>query len=112
MDAVLRFGVLVLSCLGGGLLTLIGGAMILAFVLTVYKGLRTRFWPATFGRVISSGVMPDTTDDMPERYSLPNQAKVAYITMCCVPDPIGGHRCDSSGCLLLGRLAVMGRNSP
>jgi hypothetical protein len=37
MDAVLRAGTFRLACLMDGLPTLIGGAMILAFLLTVYS---------------------------------------------------------------------------
>ena len=69
MDAIMHVGVLVIACLIGGLLTLIGGVIILAFLLTVYKGFRTRFWPATSGRVILSGVTMEETDDMPEEWS-------------------------------------------
>ena len=50
----------------------------MAFLLTVWKGLRTRRWPVTFGRVITSGVTTEKTEDMPEEWSLPDQAKVVY----------------------------------
>ena len=78
MDEIFRLGILAIACLGGGLLLLVGGLIIVAFLLTVWKGLRTRRWPVTFGRVITSGVTTEITEDMPEEWSLPDQAKVVY----------------------------------
>ena len=78
MESILRLGVLIIACLGGGLLLLVGGLIIVAFLLTVWKGLRTRCWPVTFGRVITSGVTAAKSEDMPEESSLPDQAKVVY----------------------------------
>ena len=78
MEASFCVGVLVVACLSGGLLLLVGGLTIVAFLLTVWKGIRTRRWQVTFGRVITSGVTTEITEDKPEEWSLPDQAKVVY----------------------------------
>ena len=78
MEAIFRLGVLIIACLGGGLLLLVGGLIIVAFLLTVWKGLRTRRWQVTFGRVITSGMTTEETEDMPGEWSLPDPASVVY----------------------------------
>ena len=78
MEAISHIGIRIVACLAGAPLLLIGGLIIVAFLLTVWKGLRTRRWPVTFGRVITSGVTAAKSEDMPEEWSLPDQAKVVY----------------------------------
>jgi hypothetical protein len=78
MEAISHIGIRIVACLAGAPLLLIGGLIIVAFLLTVWKGLRTRRWQVTCGRVITSGVTAEKTEDMPEEWSLPDQAKVVY----------------------------------
>ncbi|MBU0719684.1 MAG: DUF3592 domain-containing protein [Planctomycetes bacterium] len=78
MEAIFRLAVFIVACLAGGFLLFIGGFLIVAFLLTVWKGVRTRRWPVTFGRVITSGAATERTEDMPEEWSLPDQPGVVY----------------------------------
>ena len=78
MEAISHIGIRIVACLAGAPLLLIGGLIIVAYLLTVWKGLRTRRWQVTCGRVITSGVTAAKSEDMPEEWSLPDQAKVVY----------------------------------
>jgi hypothetical protein len=71
---------LLIAWLVGGLLMLVGGTIVLAVLLTVWKGHRTRSWTTTFGRVLSSGVEetePVSEEERPSSLGL-YQPKVVY----------------------------------
>jgi hypothetical protein len=51
------------ACLIGGLLMLVGGLFVVTILITVWNGIRTRSWPASFGRIVS---MPPGADGSEE----------------------------------------------
>ncbi len=78
MDEVIRVSGLIPVCLCGGLLLFVGGVMIMAFLLTVWEGIRTRSWPAIVGRIITSGMATEKAGNTLKEGSFSGQAGVVY----------------------------------
>ncbi len=57
---------LIVGVVVGGLLLLLGGVMILAIVLTAWKGMCSHGWPTAFGRVVSVEIATGPISPMPE----------------------------------------------
>ncbi len=89
---------LVIGCIIGGVLLLLGGALVVGSLFMVWKGLRTRGWAATWGRVTFSEMI--TEERKTSSMGPSHRAKVVYEY------EVQGKPFTSDSVLLVGTVSV------